>query len=292
MAAESAGQETVKTARSACLPCRQSKRRCDKKLPSCDLCVRKDVDCSYPERASQNRQALVRQQAKYSATWTAAEPQLLTDGNNAASDLKAIYFLAPNLFKQARLQLPRPEIPVPAEVSALIGDAASARGIANAFFPTVHRWFPIVSKRGFFGHLSNPLAKRQTELSLLLLCMKLISTRPACEDSCSENGRTGMLYWAAKRYHATVEAAGVLSLPVLQAGILIAMYELGQGVYPAAFLSVGACANYGLALGIDRLGLSLLGCDIDESRVSSWNEIEEKRRVWWGVLFCDRCVAI
>ncbi|KAL6874729.1 hypothetical protein J3F83DRAFT_728478 [Trichoderma novae-zelandiae] len=30
---------------SACFPCRHSKRRCDKALPACQLCIRKGVEC-------------------------------------------------------------------------------------------------------------------------------------------------------------------------------------------------------------------------------------------------------
>lgn len=94
------------------------------------------------------------------------------------------------------------------------------------------------------------------------------------------------LYRIAKRFYLETEIAGVQSIYMLQAGILIAFYELGQAIYPAAYLTVGACARYGLALGIDKLSLEPVG-DIDGN---SWNEVEEKRRVWWGVLLFDRLV--
>ena len=34
--------------RKACLPCTRAKRRCDKRLPACQRCVKKDVSCQYP----------------------------------------------------------------------------------------------------------------------------------------------------------------------------------------------------------------------------------------------------
>jgi hypothetical protein len=76
-----------------------------------------------------------------------------------------------------------------------------------------------------------------------------------------------------------------MSIHVLQAGILITFYELGQAIYPAAYLSVGSCARYGLALGIDKLSL-IPPSEGDASQ--AWNEQEESRRVWWAVLIFDR----
>lgn len=57
------------------------------------------------------------------------------------------------------------------------------------------------------------------------------------------------VYNATKYFYLEVEGSFYIS--VLQAGILIALYELGHGIYPAAFLSIGACARYAHALGIN-----------------------------------------
>ncbi len=43
------------------------------------------------------------------------------------------------------------------------------------------------------------------------------------------------LYRVTKQFHFDVET-GILSIQVLQAGILIALYEIGHAVYPAALL--------------------------------------------------------
>ncbi|KAI1262750.1 hypothetical protein F5Y18DRAFT_396172 [Xylariaceae sp. FL1019] len=39
----------------ACIPCAESKRRCDKTLPECQRCMDKDVDCAYPEPKRRRR---------------------------------------------------------------------------------------------------------------------------------------------------------------------------------------------------------------------------------------------
>lgn len=87
-----------------------------------------------------------------------------------------------------------------------------------------------------------------------------------------------------------METSGNLSLRILQAGILIALYETGHAIYPAAYLSVGACVRYGIALGIDKLVLEPDGAH-DGLRIYTQTEVEEQRRVWWALLLLDRSVC-
>ena len=90
----------------------------------------------------------------------------------------------------------------------------------------------------------------------------------------------------AKQFYVQVERSCTFSLLVLQAGLLIALYEVGHGIYPAAFLSVGACARYAQALGIKSNG------SMSAKRVLSLVEVEEHRRVWWAIVILDRFVSI
>lgn len=210
-----------------------------------------------------------------------SSPETTRSGNTEAS---AIYFLAPHIFRQAQLELPRSDIPIPAEVSSLIGDTSSIREIANTFFSTIHFWLPIVFKKGFFVSMLSPWTQRQTELSLLTLCMKLCNTAPS-----EDEGPNNFLYRTAKRFHHEVETAGILSSHVLQAGLLIALYEMGHAMYPAAYLTVGACSRYGLALGLyNNCSPTSANDDLEIRGHRSWNEVEENRRVWWAVLIFDR----
>jgi Fungal specific transcription factor domain/Fungal Zn(2)-Cys(6) binuclear cluster domain len=274
-------------ARTACLPCRRSKRRCDKKIPICYLCAHKEVECSYPARYDGIQQSIVVTPDSFSPDGHQRTHERLMPSLGlpplVGSDINAIYFIAPHFFQQTRLQLPRPNLPVPIEVSSLVGDVSSIHSIASIFFTTIHRWLPIVSKQGFFAFLLNPITQRQVELSLLTLCMKLCCAAPT--DEGGDGGTRTALYRTVKRFYNEVEMSGVLSIPVLQAGILIALYELGQAIYPAAYLSVGACARYGLALRLDKLS----SASIDNGDVQRpWDEVEERRRVWWAVLMFDR----
>lgn len=289
------GDEPVKYARKSCLPCRRSKRRCDRKVPFCDLCLRKEVECIYPVRHEGN-QAVPESHHPLGSFSSDGSSRFHEHALAHASDFllqspldesyaNAIYFIAPQIFQQARLDLPRLNLAsaVDPRISSLVGDVSMIRGIAASYFTTIHRWLPIVSKQGFFSHLLNPMAQRQTELNLLVLCMKLCST--ASLDESGNGGAKTTLYRITKRLHQEAEVAHILSIHVLQAGVLLAFYELSQALYPAAYLNVAACARYGLAFEIDKACQNKMG-DSDGTR--TWNEIEEKRRVWWAVIMFDR----
>lgn len=262
------------SARTACLPCRRGKRRCDKSLPSCQLCVKKEVDCTYPSRRTDC--------ITYQLQPNTSTP--LCTASHLSRDHTAISFLAPHILLGIGLKLPDIDLPVPDAVRGKIGGPSSIRDISHSFFESIHSWMPIVSKKRFYTQLLHPLSGRQTELSLLAICMKLYCTAPPNVS----DGRTET-YRIAKQFHFEIETAGLMSIHVLQAGVIIALYELSQAVYPAAHLTVAACARYGTALGINKLGLELMDAN---NPTRPWIEVEEMRRVWWSVLILDRSVYI
>jgi len=192
----------------------------------------------------------------------------------------AVYFLDADIFNRGQLEIPRVSLPIPRYVQDLIGTDTEVRLMATKYFTSIHTYFPIISKQRFYINLMNPLSQRRMDVSLLILCMRLIiSTRSG--DSIISAPE----YHAAKRFYAMVEGAGTSSTQVLQAGILITLYEFGHAIYPAAYFSLGVCARYGVAFGmnIDRHS---------ENCGLNWIEVEEKKRTWWAVLILDRYAII
>lgn len=138
----------------------------------------------------------------------------------------------------------------------------------------------MVSKQNFYRHLLNPLSQPRTDVALLLLCMRLVLTVVPDQTPPS----TTVIYLAAKQFCLEIETTGTQSLQALQAKLLISIYELGHAIYPAAYMSIGACARYGISLGID-------GRDTPQATPpGDWTDIEERKRVWWAVLILDRFV--
>ena len=90
------------------------------------------------------------------------------------------------------------------------------------------------------------------DLPLLYLSMKLITSQPRVGFEAVEN----YLYTASKRFLSLLESSGTASLLYLQALVLVALYEYGQGIYPAAWMTVGQCVRYADFIGLPSYGES------------------------------------
>lgn len=194
----------------------------------------------------------------------------------AAATLLAERFMDPELFALAQLELPTLNLEslVTEEVERLVGDVREIQATSQFFFETVHSWMPIVCKIGFSQSLLKRMTHQRAEFFLLVLSMKLCSSRVTEARS--------HFYQLVRQYYADLERSGVMSLLVLQAGVLIALYEMGHGLYPDAYLSVSECARYGAALGVDKTIVSR------GATSTKWPDLEEARRVWWSILVLDR----
>lgn len=100
-----------------------------------------------------------------------------------------------------------------------------------------------VSKLGITRQLT--LLKHNPDAALVCLSMRLHNL------SIYGNGApTSDMYEITKSCYRYVEAQNVLSIRLLQAAVLIGLYECVNAIYPAAYLTVGHCARLGYALGI------------------------------------------
>lgn len=180
------------------------------------------------------------------------------------------------MFQSCGAQIPQGRIAIPNQIMEYLDDVTLFKSVVADYFNNVHHWMPIISRIRLHNLLPNrPLHQQEPDSILLLLSIKLILSTPDQCRSASE------IYTITKSYFSMVEAAGCLTLQMVQAGIMIALYELGHGVYPAVFPTIATCARYGTALGIDELSAADL--------TSAGGE--EKVRVWWGVLIVDQYVC-
>ncbi|KAI9714596.1 MAG: hypothetical protein M1812_006401 [Candelaria pacifica] len=298
----------------ACTSCRKQKRKCDKVLPTCGLCVRMSRPCDYTDASSiptaddflnlrqkvedlEDRLGRSRSQSTRSISRSgfASSPESFHQNLNILPTLGSsiqqptnffptVFFLDSTAFEFAGLSIPRPQLSVPPDVLGIFEDGAAVQAAVENYFATVHTWLPIVSKKRLSQYLTNTNAEPNEDLLLLYLCMKLVT------DILPENAPTAQtqLYLTSKQFYFMVESRGIFSLQLMQAAILLATYEIGHAIYPAAYLTVGHCARLGHALGIHnkKNATAMIG------RVSSWTEMEERRRVWWAVILLDRYVNL
>jgi hypothetical protein len=197
-------------------------------------------------------------------------------------DLPTVLFLDPTLLQHGQVDMSRAALPVPAHMLHLLGNMEEMHLMASSYFENIHTWMPFISKKRFYGSHLRPSFQTQPDVVLLLLSLRLITTPPPPRP---RNPRTP-LYHLVKHFHLDVESSSAISTPVLQAGILLALYEILHAIYPAAFQSIGACARYAHALGIN------VSKSLNTRKLFTLVEVEERRRVWWAIVILDRFVPV
>lgn len=284
----------------ACVSCRRQKRKCDKILPSCSLCTRMSRACDYsegnpnptPEDFATMRQKIAdleaRLEGRRSESWHGPMRSISRSPTNSllscdgSTRFPTAFFLDFEVFNDAQMTIPKLSGMVPAEVASTVGvSILDIQDIVDRYFANIHVWLPFISKKRMQLALSNPTMELSLDLALLLLSMKLITQVPQGGPQSAQSP----LYTLTKNYCRMVESYGPLSLPVLQANILIAAYEVGHAIYPAAYLSTGHCARMGHAMGLnDRHNAP----QMFRRKPGAWAELEEMKRVWWAVMLLDR----
>lgn len=205
-------------------------------------------------------------------------PALSIAPQASTQSFPVVFFLDFTIFQRGEVEIPRLSIPLPPYIMEYVRDP---RQVAAEYFENIHPWMPVVSKKRFYDHLLNPLLQPRADVMLLIFCMKLIAWSPL--EQTNEHKPKTLAYMTVKRCLLEAEVAGIFTVQLLQALLLVTLYELGHGIYPAAYMSVGACARYGLALGVDGQTLSK-----SHNSTLTLLQQEEDRRVWWACVILDR----
>jgi hypothetical protein len=238
------------------------------------MALRKNIKCEYVHL--QNAISLSKESNTELASGSGGEP--------LSSPFSGSFFLDYDLYCDAQLWLPQIYIPLPSEVSGYVNDAEF---IISQHFATTQSWMPIISKEKIYRELGNGQSRSQSDFLILLYSMKLLMWWPpemGSERYPKSGGRTSA-YSTATRLLYEAEGAGILTLQLLQAKIFVCLYELGHGIYPAAYLSVGACARYAMGLGIGGTNEVF-----HRNQATDPMDLEEMRRCWWAIIILDRLV--
>jgi Fungal specific transcription factor domain len=234
------------------------------------MATRKDIKCEYS--ALRNAATLSRE--------SKAELVYGLRGEPFDSPFPGSFFLDYDVYRDAQLWLPQINILLSPEVTGYVNDTEF---IISLHFATTRSWMPILSKKKLYHELANNESQHQSDFIILLYCMKLLMWWPPGHDTqLNTDGRTAA-YSTATQLLYEAEGAGILTLQFLQAKLFVCLYELGHGIYPAAYLSVGACARYGMALGIDDTSEAY-----NSNHTADPMDLEEMRRCWWVVIILDR----
>ena len=151
--------------------------------------------------------------------------------------------------------------------------------ISTRYFQGVHRWMSVIAPSCFLQSVSDFHSTALADFSILLLSVCLITSRPR-EPEGEMDQET--LYLTTKMLFAHVQVVSPVSVTMIQAALLIAVYEWAQGLAEAAYISVGVCARLAFAAGLHEPSVPSKG-------PLPLYEVE-RRNVWWAALVWERCV--
>lgn len=302
----SSTRDRFQRASQVCARCKKAKRRCDKVLPTCTLCSRLRKDCDYSDSgpALPNADEFAMLRAKVGALEAKLDRSLIHSTNGIHTPLDsespedtpnfqtapvhtkptfpAGFFLDAEIY--GKDPVPRPFVNVSAEIWSLLGSANEIHDATENYFQTIHTWLPIVSRKRVSLNLANPKLEPTADLALLLLGMRMIAVTPMPSEGAVRND----LYWRVKGLASTLESNALLSVQLLQSIVLLAAYEIGNAIFPSAYLTTGHAARLGHAMGVHnrREAPQML------RRAGAWAEVEETGRTWWAVMLLDRYVSL
>ncbi|KAH7379985.1 hypothetical protein BKA64DRAFT_686799 [Cadophora sp. MPI-SDFR-AT-0126] len=242
----------------SCTRCRTHKRKCDKLRPKCSLCTRSNHSCEYELTTPPNS----------------------ADVSAAAGDLLSDLPLNDEVFLLSHIKT--------AITQGLSGNEPG--DILSIYRRVIHPWFPIFSDSALRERLPVTWIDAGVEFVFLCFTIFLLSTSPEPSDgdkNSSLSFRT--LYLSGKSWLSVLERAGFSSLEMVQSRLLITLFELLHGQYPAAWISVSSTVRAADALAVSA--------EQDESPYKSKDEgtVEQRQEymmTWCAILVVDRHIAI
>jgi hypothetical protein len=152
----------------------------------------------------------------------------------------------------------------------------------SRYFNTIHTWYPIIAKDELYARLAHLRSSPNADFTILILAIHLVSRmyRP------SPRPRDGLeqLHHTVKGFHSIVLSTGRSSTELIQAGLLLALYEHCQALPAVAYQTLGVCARMGYALGFHKTISPDIFPDAGDNVVAA----ERHRQVWWGIIILER----
>ncbi|KAI0965285.1 hypothetical protein F4678DRAFT_453025 [Xylaria arbuscula] len=251
----------------ACNNCRARKKRCDRTYPICSYCLKTHDRCAYRIHGSSlrpRRRALV--------TAISGMPQ-----KTALST--AAMFLDYRLFQTSLSRTLTGSVPIGPELRDYVINDKELSQRVDTFIEVFDAWMPFIPRQELREKLPGRVTQPDGEDILLFACMRNLTEPLKEEDPATKQ------YMAIKSIFVGAEVAGTITVGLLQALLLLLLYEFGHGLYPSAYMTLGTCIQHLVVLGVSGAGLSPIGAQ-------SWVEQEKRRRLWWAVFVMERTIAL
>lgn len=125
-------------------------------------------------------------------------------------------------------------------LAEIVGQRGKVEYVLPLYFGSINTWFTIIERAAFETRVEEMWASPSAETALLVICMMLIIRTP------HENAASSMddhFYLSVKTAFVLVQSRVPLSTPLLQAKLLIALYEYSHAMPQQAYISLGNCAQ-------------------------------------------------
>ena len=147
------------------------------------------------------------------------------------------------------------------------------QSVTALYFRTIDIWLPIISPQKCIERLETLNSENNPELSNLLLAMYLVTRQPGNSSNIKE--MQSPVYYEAKTLLAALTSSGNSALEVIQAGVLLSLYEQGHGMINVAQLTMSVCTRMAMKMKVAlRAATEIQNTDFG--------------RLWWGLVILDR----
>ncbi|OQU94685.1 Fungal specific transcription factor domain-containing protein [Cladophialophora immunda] len=251
-------------AKKACIRCSTQKRRCDKVIPVCGLCRRLHQRCEYDtSRGSLPVPTVSPSECSETAhTPAASDTSLFT----ADSVKNAIVHRLGSLTLEDSL---------------------------STYHREIEPWFPIISTTSLHNRLTqtcNTWGEVPLDIALLCISIILVATPPSASpenEHCLSDFKS--TYCQVKTWISSTEVLGLNSPQIAQARVLATLFEVAHGLYPAAYISIGATVNAADALTLHPGAAPRSPHSTGDE--NNWKR-EESALIWCGILILDRYITV
>ena len=170
--------------------------------------------------------------------------------------------------------------------------------ISARYFQGFHSHLPIISRTSFYNNLVMLGAAPAADFSVLLLTICLITHAPALgyqsRHGASRSVEQQSLYFTARSLFAQVQVSCSPSVPLIQAGLLLAVYEYTHGRPDDAFVTIAGSARmaYGARIHArDCHQTEMANTASHNANTELLLRTEEAANTWWGIVICERYVV-
>lgn len=281
------GRPRTAQATQACTICKTRKKKCNKSIPSCGYCTRKELNCVYAQNPHPLNHVAPTVEGSHAASIWGARPPM-----NILSSRMILSTKLPSGQTAAEAH----QSQVYLEVYGIIRATGQfVDDISTRYFQGFHSHLPIISRTRFYNNHITLGAGPAADFSVLLLTICLITHAPALgsqpRDDVTPSVEQKSLYLTAKSLFAQVQVSCSPSVTLIQAGLLLAVYEYMHGRPDDAFVTIASSARMAYTTGIhapDRHQTPMTHTAGHNTDSNLLLQVEEAANTWWGIVICER----